>query len=170
MKLSAQEEYGLRCLIRVAQHCLTGPPCSALAQIPEIAALEGLSQDYVAKLMRVLRQGGLVTSIRGAAGGYRLARPADQITMQHAIDVLDGPMFPDAFCQTHAGQSARCIHSSTDCSIRGLWRRVGGALSGVLGQITLAEIAGLPRAPRPRPDTAPEGQPHPALYPLENGA
>ena len=135
MKLSAQEEYGLRCLLQVAQR--SGPEP---VQIPDIAAAEGLSPEYVAKLMRVLRQGGLVVSIRGATGGYRLARPASAITLQQAIEVLDGPLFNDSFCEAHTGQGPHCVHSPTACSIRTLWRWVGGALDKVLRQITLADL------------------------------
>ena len=73
MKISAQEEYGLRCLMRLAQaeegHSLT---------LPEVAAAEGLSVPYVAKLLAVLRQAGLIDSARGRTGGYRLAKaPAE---------------------------------------------------------------------------------------------
>lgn len=138
MRLSAQEEYGLRCLLQVAmRHDAVEP-----AQIPVIAAAEGLSPDYVAKLMRVLRQGGLLISTRGAGGGYRLSRPPAEITMMQVIEVLDGPLFQDSFCNSHSGQQHACVHSSTACSIRTLWRWVGGALDKVLRQITLADFVG----------------------------
>ena len=64
MKLSAQEEYGLRCLLRLGAQGDGGS-----LTIPEISRTEGISPEYVAKLMRILRQGGLVTSARGATGG-----------------------------------------------------------------------------------------------------
>ena len=68
MQLSAKEEYGLRCLLQVARHEGAEP-----LRIPEIAAREGLSPEYTAKLMRALRQGGLVVSTRGAL--RRKSRP-----------------------------------------------------------------------------------------------
>ena len=68
MKITAQEEYGLRCLLRLAR---AGDGRSLT--IPEIAADEGLSVPYVAKLLAVLRQAGLIESVRGRSGGYRLA-------------------------------------------------------------------------------------------------
>src|SRR5208283_4834353 len=74
MKLSFQEEYGLRCLLRVAT--LSDPN---YLTINEISEDEGLSASYVAKLMRVLRQKGFVRSVRGQVGGYALARPAEEI-------------------------------------------------------------------------------------------
>jgi Rrf2 family protein len=68
MKFSSQEEYGLRCLLRLAQEGDDGS-----MTIPAISQSEGISQAYVAKLMRILRRGGLVESVRGKVGGYTLA-------------------------------------------------------------------------------------------------
>ena len=123
------------------------------AQIPSIAAAEGMSPEYVGKLMRVLRQGSLLVSTRGATGGYRLARPANEITLMQIIEVLDGPLFADSFCTSHAGgsrsgasggQNVACVHSPTSCSIRFVWRWVGTALDKVLTQVTLADLVAGP--------------------------
>ena len=70
MKFSSQEEYGLRCLLRIARQGR-----KASLTIPEISEAEGLSSFYVAKLMRILRRAGLVKSARGQIGGYSLSRP-----------------------------------------------------------------------------------------------
>jgi Rrf2 family protein len=134
MQLSAQEEYGLRCLLQVARHEGEEP-----LRIPEIAAREGLSPEYTAKLMRTLRQGGLVVSTRGATGGYRLARTAGEISVWEALGVLGGPLFSDEFCSSHPGNRRDCVHS-TDCSVRALWRWVGTAVGEVLRGITLADM------------------------------
>jgi Rrf2 family transcriptional regulator, iron-sulfur cluster assembly transcription factor len=136
MRLSAQEEYGLRCLLQVAMH-----PGPEPLQIERIAAAEGLSFEYAAKLMRVLRQGGLVVSTRGAAGGYHLARSADQITLMDVMEVLDGPLFTDAFCAVHSGTAPECVHSTSRCNVRSVWAWVGTALDKVLRQITLHDLA-----------------------------
>jgi Rrf2 family protein len=138
MQLLAQEEYGLRCLIQVARHDQGGEG-RGLLTIPEIAQAEGLSTEYTGKLMRALRQGGLVMSTRGAGGGYRLARPAEQITPWDVIQALGGSFFPESFCETHPGQLRDCVHT-TDCSIRALWRRVEGAVQNVLGAVTLDDL------------------------------
>ena len=135
MQLSAQEEYGLRCLLQVARHS-GGEPL----QIPEIAQREGLSPEYTAKLMRSLRQGGLVLSTRGASGGYQLARPAESVSIWEALTVLGGPLFSDEFCSSHPGNLRDCVHS-TDCSVRALWRWVGTAVRDTLRRITLADMA-----------------------------
>ena len=76
MKLSAQEEYGLRCLLRVAS-----TESGESVAIPTIAAAEALSIAYVGKLMSVLRQGEFVASVRGQAGGYVLSRPPEEIAV-----------------------------------------------------------------------------------------
>ncbi len=135
MQLMAQEEYGLRCLIQVARH-----PGPEPLTIPEIAEREGISPEYAAKLMRTLRQGDFVVSTRGAGGGYRLARPAGEITAWQVIQTIGGSLFPAEFCETHPGQLHDCVHS-TGCSLRGLWSSVESAVRGVLQGVTLADLA-----------------------------
>ncbi|MEX2206116.1 MAG: Rrf2 family transcriptional regulator [Myxococcota bacterium] len=135
MQLLAQEEYGLRCLIQVARQRGPDP-----LTIPEIAEREGISPEYAAKLMRALRQSDFVASTRGAGGGYRLARPASEITAWQVIQALGGSLFPAEFCDTHPGQLRDCVHSS-GCSLRDLWSTVESAIRNVLQGVTLADLA-----------------------------
>jgi len=132
--LSAQEEYGLRCLVQLARHEGRDP-----VRIQEIARAEGLSAEYVAKLMRILRNGGLVTSTRGAGGGYHLGRDARSMTLWQAIEVLGGPLFPDSFCESHPGALRDCVHAP-NCSIRGVWRSLNGLLRVALSGITIEDL------------------------------
>ncbi len=134
MKLSAQEEYGLRCLLHMAR-CGEGESRS----IPEISRAEGLSIPNVAKLMRLLRLGGLVDSVRGQSGGYTLARTADEITVGEVLNVLGGNFFGPHFCERHSGLEKVCAHS-TDCSLRHLWGTVQRLLENVLGKTTLRDL------------------------------
>ncbi|MFQ5699854.1 MAG: RrF2 family transcriptional regulator [Myxococcota bacterium] len=134
MHLLAQQEYGLRCLVQVARH-----PGDTPATIPEIAEAEGLSPDYTAKLMRALRQRGLVTSTRGPGGGYRLARPASELSAWEVVEQLGGSLFRDDFCESHPGVLQDCAHS-VDCSIRALWRRVEHAVRKVLEDVTIEDL------------------------------
>ncbi len=134
MHILAIEEYGLRCLLQVASH---DPAQPMTAQ--EIARAEGLGPEYVAKLMRTLRAGGLVVSTRGAAGGYHLARPANEIGVWEAIEALGGEFFPEGFCDCHPGRRRECVHV-TDCSIRALWRKVEGTLKAALNAISLEDL------------------------------
>jgi Rrf2 family transcriptional regulator, iron-sulfur cluster assembly transcription factor len=140
MKITAQEEYGLRCLLQLARH--TGPEPLTVSSIAE---QEGLSVPYVGKLMAALRQAGLVESVRGRGGGYALTRPSDRITVIQALQGLGGHFFATGFCEAHNGSSDECVHLG-DCSIRSLWGVLGRLVDRVLGQTTLADLA---KAARP---------------------
>lgn len=124
----------MRCLLQVATQGAAGS-----ATIPEISRKEGLSGAYVAKLLRILRQAGLVTAARGKAGGYTLALPPEQILIGDALAILGGRLYDDDFCGRHSGIQPRCLHS-TDCSLRSLWRAVQGAVDSVLHTITLRDL------------------------------
>src|SRR5512134_2342008 len=126
MQLLASEEYGLRCLLRVA-----GSDTDLPVSISAIAEAEGLSPEYTAKLMRELRLGMLVQSVRGSEGGYRLTRPAAEISVWSALQVLGGDFFSEHFCDCHPGQQARCVRSG-NCSLRALWRTVQEVLRDTL--------------------------------------
>src|SRR3954469_5517010 len=119
MKITAQEEYGLRCLLRVA-----GAPEEHAPTIPEIAAAEGLSGPYVAKLLSSLRQAGLVEGVRGRVGVYRLAKPPAEVTLGSVLLVLGEPLFDDpGYCERHKGSEASgtsCVHHGA-CTLRALW-------------------------------------------------
>jgi Rrf2 family protein len=137
MKITSQEEYGLRCLLRLAGaedgHSLT---------IPEIAASEGLSAPYVAKLLAVLRQAGLIESVRGRAGGYRLAKTPAEVSLGSVMMVLGEPLFDDpGYCQRHAGTESdgNCVHYG-GCTLRALWLTLEQWMRSTLDQITLADL------------------------------
>lgn len=134
MKLSAQEEYGLRCLLYMARHGETKSH-----SIPEISRAEGLSVPNVAKLMRILRLGGLVASVRGQAGGYTLSRPADQVTVSEILSLLGGSFFNSHFCDRHAGLERNCAHAG-DCAVRLLWGAVQKSLDAILTKTTLRDL------------------------------
>ena len=134
MQILAIEEYGLRCLLQVAFHPGPGPMTA-----PEIARREGLGPEYVGRIMGALREGGLVVSTRGASGGYHLARPANEIGVWEAIEVLGGEFFPEGFCDCHPGRRRECVHVA-DCSIRAVWRRVEGTLKAALNAISLEDL------------------------------
>jgi Rrf2 family protein len=142
MKLSSQEEYGLRCLLQVARHDPEGS-----VTIPEIARIEGLSIPHVAKLMRSLRRGGFVQSVRGQAGGYKLARTPEHINIGEVLAWLGGRLFEPSFCSLHSGTVELCTHS-VDCSIRSLWQSVQHVVDQMLGKVTLSNLLGAERPQR----------------------
>jgi len=134
MKLSAQEEYGLRCLLQMARH-----DERASLTIGEISRLEGISSPNAAKIMRGLRRRGFVKSMRGQAGGYALARPADEINVSEVLGALGGRLFDAGFCDRHSGVESLCTHLS-DCSIRPVLRVIQGVMDQVLGALTLKSL------------------------------
>ncbi|MBX2797080.1 MAG: Rrf2 family transcriptional regulator [Myxococcales bacterium] len=138
MKLTAQEEYGLRCLIQVARRA-PGPD-AAPVPIRDVASAEGLSVDYAAKLLRVLRCGNLLVAERGAQGGFKLARSAESITLSEVLGVLDTPLYGGGdFCQAHSGRLDSCVHTRS-CSLRVVWRAVESAMVKVLSRVNLADL------------------------------
>lgn len=134
MKLTKHEEYGLRCLLRLAEQ---GP--AATLTIPEMSESEGISEAYAGKLLRMLRQAGFVKAERGKIGGYALARSAEEILVGDVMNVLDSPLFEGGFCDSHSGRADTCVRS-TDCSLRGLWSAVQVAVDAVLRKTTLADL------------------------------
>lgn len=134
MHITATEEYGLRCLLRVAKHDSEEP-----MRAQEVALAEGLSLEYAAKILRILKNGGFVASTRGAAGGYLLARPAEQISVWQVLESLSGPLYEEKFCDSHTGSQRDCIRTG-NCSIRTLWRSVNGILKAALSSVTLADL------------------------------
>lgn len=136
MKITAQEEYGLRCLLRLAK----AP--EGQATLPEIAAAEGLSVPYVAKLFGVLRQAGILESARGRAGGYRLAKAPNEVGLGSLLLELGEPLFDEpSYCQKHAGSAAdgNCVHHN-GCSLKSLWQTLEQWIRGTLDQVTLADL------------------------------
>ena len=136
MKISALEEYGLRCLVSLGR-CDNGNSLT----IKEIAIKEGLSVPNVRKLMMLLREAELVESMRGRAGGYVLKRDARDISVGLILESLGGRMYDEAFCGRHSGELAICTHSSA-CSVRSLWAILDGLIGGVLHRIRLSDLIG----------------------------
>lgn len=139
MKVSAQEEYGLRCMLLLARRQQrTGvEPVS----LQEMAREEGLTVPNVAKLIRTLRRAGLVRSVLGRSGGYTLCREAKAINIAEILGALGGRLYDTTYCGKHTGELEVCSHMD-DCSIRSLWGVIGGLLDRVLGRTTLADLVG----------------------------
>jgi Rrf2 family protein len=134
MKLSSQEEYGLRCLLQIAR---AGEGASLT--IAEVSDREGISAPNVAKIMRLLRRAELVRSTRGKAGGYTLSRPASEVRVLEVVTALGGRLFDAGFCDRHSGLESSCLNTS-DCSIRPVLRHLQAAVDHVLGELTLQSL------------------------------
>jgi len=135
MKFSAQEEYGLRCLLRIAKFYIVEKALT----IPEISRAEGISEHNAGKILRVLRLGGLLESSRGQIGGYTLTRPPDEIYVGEILKVLGGRLFDDEFCSSHSGAVDICTNS-IDCSVRSLWKMIQESVDSVVSKLTLKDL------------------------------
>jgi len=134
MKITAQEEYGLRILIRIAG-CKDADGMS----IPQLSEAEGISSHYVAKLTRMLRMEGFINSRPGNKGGYVLARPAASININEVLKSLGGALFDNKFCGDHGGVLTLCTNS-VDCSARSLWQMIQYSVDQLLDKISLADL------------------------------
>ncbi|MFT7157535.1 MAG: Rrf2 family iron-sulfur cluster assembly transcriptional regulator [Parvicella sp.] len=136
MKITSQVEYGLRIMVRITR-------CKDVKgiNIRQLSEAEGLSTNYVAKLTRLLRMQGLINSTKGHMGGYLLAKPSNEITVNDALNALSGKLFDKKFCDSHAGTMSLCTNS-VDCSIRSLWSMMQATIDNLLDNVTMADMMG----------------------------
>ncbi len=131
---STKGEYGVRLMVQLGRHFGAGP-----ASLAEIAAEEDLPRAYLEQLVVNLREAGLVTSTRGAHGGYELARPPATISMTEVLRALEGPIAP-MLCASEDPEHALVCDRSTRCTVNLLWVRVRDAVAGALDSMTLADL------------------------------
>jgi len=135
MRISAIEEYGLRCLLTLAKQG-NGEQMS----ISEIAECEGLSVPYVSKLLSILRKANLVSAVRGRNGGFIVTRPPELISLYEILTVLGGPLVDPDHCQRHSGILQECVHTR-DCSVQDVLGGLAGYISEFLYSTSLYELA-----------------------------
>jgi Rrf2 family transcriptional regulator, iron-sulfur cluster assembly transcription factor len=135
VKVSAQEEYGLRCLVQLA-HLREGESLT----LSQIATSEGISAANAGKLLWILNKAGLVQSTRGHKGGYQLARPASEIRLSEVIKVLDADEMTE-HCKSYTGVLDVCVHTS-DCGIRPVILGLHEIVHNALSEVTLAQLVG----------------------------
>lgn len=136
MKLSAQEEYGLRCLLQLAKAERNGESLT----LSQIAGQEGISSANAGKLMWILTKAGLVQSTRGTKGGYVLAHRAEEIRLNRVIRVLEGEP-AESHCKSYAGVLEACVHTG-DCGIRPVIVELHQIVDNALAEITLSQLLG----------------------------
>jgi Rrf2 family cysteine metabolism transcriptional repressor len=133
MKISTRSEYGIRVLL-----ALTRAEGQEPLSLTSVARSERLPHAYLEQLVADLRRAGLVSATRGQAGGYRLARPPEQISLATAIRTLDGPLL-EMPC---AGvTSAEVCDRREPCSVHEAYERLFASIDATLGATTLAELA-----------------------------
>lgn len=138
LRLSKLTDYAVVVMVRLAE----ASPKGALGASPDvqtapgIAAATGVPEPTVAKVLKTLAATGLVTSQRGARGGYRLARPLHEIPVSEVIEAVDGPI---ALVACVDGSLTEC-ESQSLCPVRGRWDPVNDAIERALSGITLADM------------------------------
>ncbi len=133
MKITAQEEYGLRCLLQLARHHSEPRPVT----VREVAANEGISIAYAEKLLYLLSKAGLAESVRGLKGGFRLLRDPAHVTVGDAVRVLGSFLTHAAICQRYTGEESRCVHNK-DCGLRPVWSTVNYHVQKLLDNMPLS--------------------------------
>jgi FeS assembly SUF system regulator len=129
LRISKLTDYGTVVLAHLAAN--SGGVCSAA----EVASCTGIAVPTVSKLLKSLARSGLVTSTRGANGGYQLARNAREISAADIIDALEGPVS----ITECSGSDSQCEHEGV-CSVGGAWRRVNVAIRSALDDVTLSDL------------------------------
>jgi len=134
MKITALEEYGLRCMLLLARRSAASP-----VTLPEISDNEGITLPYAGKLLMILRKGGLVKAVRGRNGGYILTRPADLTSLRDIFTALGEPVGGARHCGRYTKEKSPCIHEE-DCSIKDVWGAFAQFINEYSQGITLADL------------------------------
>jgi Rrf2 family protein len=121
-------------MVQLGRHYGTGP-----ASLAEIAAEEDLPRAYLEQLVMSLRDAGLVTSTRGARGGYQLARPPEETRIVDVLRALEGPIAPMICASEDPEHGLQCDRTSS-CTVNLLWVRIRDAIAGALDSMTLADL------------------------------
>jgi Rrf2 family transcriptional regulator, cysteine metabolism repressor len=143
MIFTTKAEYGVRLLVELGRQSENG--AGGVVSLKAIAEAEGLPLAYLERIVALLRKADLVESTRGAHGGYRLSRPAEDIRMDEAILALEGSVAPmTCFVDDRdSGHSVLCSHEADrghGCATKLLWTRVQGGVFKALQQTTLADL------------------------------
>ena len=136
MKLSKKGEYALRSLINLG---IAAEVKRSLVQVTELAESEQLPIKFLEQIMQALKDAGFVQSVRGKFGGYRLAKPARQISIGQVVRLIDGPLAPIGCVSQTAYEKCTCP-DEVHCGLRMLMLDVRNAIAGILDRYTLADV------------------------------
>lgn len=130
MNISAKSDYAVRALLALAALDADGPVKSEV-----VAGAQQIPVKFLENILLELRKSGLVTSARGAEGGHRLARPADQITLAQVIRAVDGPL-----ANVRGVRPEAVDYEGAATHLREVWIAMRAALRSVLESVTLADV------------------------------
>ncbi len=133
MKLSTKGRYGLRAVLDLAVHA--DDEAIALSQIAE---RQSISINYLEQLIAKLKKAGIVTSIRGAQGGYKLALPAEEISVGDILRALEGDLSP-VDCSMVTSNEGNCSNADS-CVTKYVWKRISDSINDAVDAIKLSEL------------------------------
>ena len=132
--LTAKGKYGLKALVHLAHY-----PMGELALVSDIATSNNIPKKFLDAILSDLRNAGFVQSRKGKGGGYRLARPAEEIRIGSVVRVLDGPLAPIP-CASHTRYEPCDDCDVATCQVRHMMLNVRNAIAEVLDSTTLAQM------------------------------
>lgn len=132
MKLSTKGRYGLRAVLDLAVH--SDEETIALSQI---ADRQGISMNYLEQLISKLKKAGIVTGVRGAQGGYKLAKSADEISVGMILRALEGDLNPVDCSEVSHGD---ICSNSDSCVTKYVWKRISDSINSAVDGIMLSEL------------------------------
>ncbi len=135
LHFSMRGEYGVRLMVELARHHGAGP-----VSLSEVADHEALPRPYLEQLVVSLREAGLVTSTRGAHGGYQLTKDPAEIRLGAVLRALEGPIAPMVCASEDAAHAGLCDRTSF-CTVNQLWVKVRDAISTALDSVSLADLS-----------------------------
>ncbi|HTW35119.1 MAG TPA: Rrf2 family transcriptional regulator [Rhizomicrobium sp.] len=133
MRLSTKGRYAVMAMADLAGHEGGNRPVS----LAEIARRQEISLSYLEQLFAKLRKGGLVKSVRGPGGGYRLSRPAADVRVADIILAVDEPM---TATRCEPGSPKGCTGTTTRCVTHDLWEELGRQIHVFLSSVSLADV------------------------------
>jgi Rrf2 family protein len=142
MKITAQEEYGLRCVLQLAREQLADSegnlePCAVFVR--DIAEREGLSVAYVEKILWTLSHSGIVESVRGPKGGYRLTRLCGEISLGEVMRALGGIPTEEEICSQFTGNQDVCVHHD-GCGLKPVWTSITDFVNTVFDRVPISTL------------------------------
>ena len=135
MKVSTKSRYGVAAMMDIAQHFGQGP-----VALRSVAERQQVSEHYLEQLMSNLRNAGFVRSVRGAQGGYVLAKNPTDITVGDIVRAMEGPIAPVDCLLAEKGHDNPYCNKSKDCIRRNIWLKMGESISETLDSISLESL------------------------------
>ncbi len=140
MRITQWGEYGVLCMVLLSKAEGGAPPIQA----SEIASSLSIALDYTQQILQRLRRGALIKTTRGPAGGYSLARAAQEITLRDILAASEGATF-EVICERRP-LAGNCALADKNCFLKAIWQNLRTHIDNYLSQLTLADLSNASKA------------------------